>query len=50
MNEITGMFRVNAKTVTRWVRSGTVTAIRLPGGGMRFRAEEIRALLSHEPE
>jgi predicted site-specific integrase-resolvase len=50
MSEITGMFRVTPRTVTRWVRSGRVTVIRLPGGRTRFRAEEIRYLLSTEPD
>lgn len=48
MNEITLMFGVNAKTVTRWVRAGRVTAIRRPGGTTRFRADEISALLARD--
>jgi predicted site-specific integrase-resolvase len=46
--EITVMFGVNAKTVTRWVRAGRVSATRRPGGTMRYRADEISALLAHD--
>ncbi len=48
LNEITVMFGVNATTVTRWVRSGRITTIRLPGGTTRFRADEIAALLQRD--
>jgi len=40
------MFRVNPKTVTRWARSGKISAIRTLGGHRRFRASEVRALLA----
>jgi excisionase family DNA binding protein len=40
--EVAAMFRVNPKTVTRWARSGKLTAIRTLGGHRRFRASEIR--------
>ncbi len=43
-----GQFGVNATTVTRWVRSGRITTIRLPGGTTRFRADEIAALLQRD--
>ena len=39
------LFRVNPKTVTRWARSGKLTAIRTLGGHRRFRASEIRRCL-----
>ena len=51
-SEVAAMFRVNPKTVTRWARSGKLTAIRTLGGHRRFRASEIRRCLeemSHEP-
>lgn len=51
-SEVAALFRVNPKTVTRWARSGKLTAIRTLGGHRRFKASEIRACLeemSHEP-
>jgi excisionase family DNA binding protein len=44
--EVAAMFRVNPKTVTRWARSGKISAIRTLGGHRRFRASEVRALLA----
>ncbi len=53
-SEVAEMFRVNPKTVTRWARSGRISAIRTLGGHRRFRADEIRRLLGqaeeHDPE
>ena len=45
-SEVAVMFRVNAKTVTRWARAGKISAIRTLGGHRRFRASEIEAFLS----
>jgi excisionase family DNA binding protein len=44
--EVAAMFRVNPKTVTRWHRTGKISAIRTLGGHRRFRASEIRRLLA----
>jgi excisionase family DNA binding protein len=44
-SEVAAMFRVNPKTVTRWARSGKISAVRTLGGHRRFRAEEIRRFL-----
>ena len=44
-SEVAAMFRVNPKTVTRWARSGKISAIRTLGGHRRFRAVEIRKFL-----
>jgi excisionase family DNA binding protein len=44
-SEVAALFRVNPKTVTRWARSGKLTAIRTLGGHRRFRASEIRQFL-----
>jgi excisionase family DNA binding protein len=44
-SEVAALFRVNPKTVTRWARSGKLTAIRTLGGHRRFRASEIRRCL-----
>ena len=45
-SEVAVMFRVNPKTVTRWARAGKISAVRTLGGHRRFRASEIRRLLS----
>lgn len=46
--EVAALFRVDAKTVTRWAASGRITSIRTPGGHRRFRESEVRALLRSE--
>lgn len=43
--EVATLFRVSPKTVTRWARSGKLTALRTLGGHRRFRASEVRELL-----
>jgi len=48
--EVAALFRVNPKTVTRWHRSGKISAIRTLGGHRRFRAAEIRRLLEERDE
>jgi len=45
--EVAAMFRVSPKTVTRWARSGKLTALRTLGGHRRFRTSEVRQLLSN---
>ena len=44
-SEVAELFRVNAKTVTRWARAGKISAVRTLGGHRRFRAAEIRRAL-----
>jgi excisionase family DNA binding protein len=44
-SEVAVMFRVNAKTVTRWARAGKISAVRTLGGHRRYRASEIRRIL-----
>jgi excisionase family DNA binding protein len=44
--EVATMFRVNAKTVTRWARAGKISAVRTLGGHRRFQATEIRGFLA----
>lgn len=48
--EVAALFRVNPKTVTRWARSGKITAIRTLGGHRRFRATEIQRCLEQLDE
>jgi excisionase family DNA binding protein len=45
-DEVAVMFRVDPKTVRRWVATGKVPSIRTPGGrDRRYREAEIRALI-----
>ena len=44
--EVAALFRVDSKTVTRWVRDGKLAAIRTPGGHHRYHEAEVRALLN----
>lgn len=39
-------FGVSTETILRWTRRGELPAIRLPGGAIRFRREEIEAWLT----
>jgi excisionase family DNA binding protein len=48
--EVAIMFRVNPKTVTRWARSGKISAVRTLGGHRRFKASEIRRFLEQVGE
>jgi excisionase family DNA binding protein len=49
-SEVAAMFRVNPKTVTRWARSGKISAIRTLGGHRRFRKSEITRILAEGGE
>jgi len=44
--EVATLFRVDAKTVTRWAKAGRLTSIRTLGGHRRYKESEVRALLS----
>ncbi len=44
--EVAQLFRVDPKTVTRWVNAGRLSSIRTPGGHRRFHADEVLALLT----
>ncbi|MFG2090147.1 MULTISPECIES: BldC family transcriptional regulator [unclassified Spirillospora] len=44
--EVAMMFRVDAKTVTRWARAGKLSTVRTLGGHRRYREAEVRALLA----
>jgi excisionase family DNA binding protein len=45
-SEVASLFRVDPKTVTRWAKSGKLTAIRTLGGHRRYRQSEVQALLN----
>ena len=39
--EVADLLGVSAETVLRWTRRGELPAIRLPGGAIRFRQDEL---------
>jgi excisionase family DNA binding protein len=43
--EVAGVLGVSTETVLRWTRAGKLPAIRLPGGAIRYRAEDVDAWL-----
>ena len=44
--EVATLFRVDAKTVTRWEQAGKLSSFRTLGGHRRYREAEVRALLT----
>lgn len=44
--EVAALFRVDPKTVARWVLAGRLSAIKTPGGKLRFRRSAIEPLLN----
>ena len=42
--EVAELLGVSTETVLRWARRGELPAIRLPGGAIRFREDELDAL------
>jgi excisionase family DNA binding protein len=47
--EVASLFRVDPKTVTRWARSGKLSAVRTLGGHRRYRESEVLHLLGGVP-
>ncbi len=39
--QVADMIGVSTETVLRWTRRGTLPAIRLPGGAIRYREDEL---------
>jgi len=48
--EVARILRVDPKTVTRWARTGKLTAVRLPSGHLRYREAEIRRICTPRRE
>lgn len=48
--EVAKLFRVDPKTVTRWAKSGKLTAIRTLGGHRRYRRSDVQSLLASNSE
>lgn len=49
-SEVAKLFRVDPKTVTRWAKSGKLSAIRTLGGHRRYHAAEVHELLSGQTD
>lgn len=47
--EVAQIFRVDPRTVIRWVKAGKLHPQRTPGGHRRYRRAEVDALLNEEP-
>ena len=43
--EVAELFRVNAKTVTRWAKAGKISVVRTLGGHRRYRRADVEAQL-----
>ena len=44
-SEVAALFRVDAKTVTRWANAGKLTSLRTLGGHRRYLESEVLNLL-----
>ncbi len=44
-HEVAKLFRVDAKTVTRWAKKGWLPCLVTPGGHRRYRLSDVEALL-----
>ena len=44
--EVAALFRVDAKTVTKWAQAGKLTWFKTLGGHRRYYESEVRALLA----
>lgn len=42
--EVAALFRVDPKTIKRWIASGKLKASRTPGGHYRFSEQAVKAL------
>ena len=49
-SEVAQLFRVSAKTVGRWGRSGALPLYRTVGGHHRYRLADVFAFLGLDPE
>ena len=49
-SEVARLFRVDAKTVSRWAQEGKLPCIRTLGGHRRYPREEIMRLLQGRSE
>jgi excisionase family DNA binding protein len=47
--EVAEEFRLDPGTVRRWAREARIQVIRLPSGLLRFRREDVEAILAGQP-
>jgi excisionase family DNA binding protein len=47
--EVTTIFDLDAKTITRWAKNGRITTVRTLGGHRRYREAEVQAILTSLP-
>jgi excisionase family DNA binding protein len=48
-DEAADLLRVKPRTLQYWEKSGRISALRISGRGVRFRREDILALVSRDP-
>jgi excisionase family DNA binding protein len=48
--EVARIFRVSARTVGRWGRSGLLPLYRTPGGDHRYRLSDVTAFLERQAQ
>lgn len=48
--EVAELFKVNPKTVKRWVQANKLKAITTPGGHTRFEVDYIMELIKNSPK
>jgi excisionase family DNA binding protein len=48
-SEAADLLRVQARTIQYWAKSGRISALRISGRGVRFKREDILALISSDP-
>lgn len=44
--DVADLLGVSAETILRWTRAGKLPAVRLPGGAIRFREDELEGWLT----
>ena len=47
--EVCQYFRVSRTALWRWRQDGKLTALKTPGGGLRFREADVEKALKEEP-
>jgi excisionase family DNA binding protein len=47
--EAAELLRVQPRTIQYWERSGRIKALRISGRGVRFKREDVMALISSDP-
>jgi excisionase family DNA binding protein len=49
VKEAAELLRVEPRTLQYWEKSGRIQALRISGRGVRFRREDVLALISSDP-